>query len=213
MKELIKEFESLVGRYRKYTVFSDICTIMAITIRNSVDRHKWQEREDMYLKTIGKYNKKEIEKITKIFAMVTIELEKEPKDVLGSLYMETETGSKELGQFFTPGHVADLLGELVHDTETMRHEIDKRGSIKLMEPAVGGGVTIISYVKKMIKEGFNPQRQLYVHATDIDLTAVHMTYIQLSLLGIPATIIHGNSITLQTWDVWPTPFYILGGFI
>lgn len=212
MKELIKEFESLVGRHRKYTIFSDICAVIAITIRNSIDRSNWESREDNYLKIISKYNEKELNSIAKIFAMVTLELEKGPRDVLGRMYMESEIGSKDLGQFFTPEGVADLLSDITYDSKSMKEEIDKYGFVKLMEPAVGGGVTIISYVRKMIREGYNPQKQLYVHATDIDLTAVHMTYIQLSLLGIPATIIHGNSLTLQTWDVWPTPFYIIGGF-
>lgn len=212
MKELIKEFDSLVGRHRKYTVFSDLCAVMALTIRNSVDRNNWKEREDNYLNIISKYNEKEIKVIARIFSLVILELEKGPRDVLGRMYMESEMGSKELGQFFTPEHVADLLSELTYDNEVMKEEIDKFGYVKLMEPAVGGGVTVISYVRRMIKAGYNPQKQLYVHATDVDLAAVHMTYIQLSLLGVPATIVHGNSLTLQTWDVWATPFYILEGF-
>lgn len=30
--------------------------------------------------------------------------------------------------------------------------------------------------------------------------------IQCSLLGIPAIITHGNSLTLETWEEWETPF-------
>ena len=29
--------------------------------------------------------------------------------------------------------------------------------------------------------------------------------VQCSLLGIPAIIVHGNSLTLETWEVWETP--------
>lgn len=32
-----------------------------------------------------------------------------------------------------------------------------------------------------------------------------MSMIQMSLLGIPATIIHGNSISLEVFDVFETP--------
>ena len=37
-----------------------------------------------------------------------------------------------------------------------------------------------------------------------------MAYLQLSLFGIPAIIVHGNSLTVEQWSVWKTPAYILG---
>ena len=36
-----------------------------------------------------------------------------------------------------------------------------------------------------------------------------MTYLQLSLYGIPAVVIHGNTITQEQWSIWYTPIYIL----
>jgi len=39
-----------------------------------------------------------------------------------------------------------------------------------------------------------------------------MCCLQLSLLHIPAVIIHGNTLLLQTWSHWYTPAYILGGW-
>ena len=32
-----------------------------------------------------------------------------------------------------------------------------------------------------------------------------MAYIQLSLYGIPAVVIHGNTLTMETWSHWYTP--------
>jgi hypothetical protein len=32
-----------------------------------------------------------------------------------------------------------------------------------------------------------------------------MAYIQLSLYGIPAMVIHGNTLTMEEWDRWYTP--------
>jgi hypothetical protein len=34
--------------------------------------------------------------------------------------------------------------------------------------------------------------------------------VQLSLLHIPAIIIHGNALTLEQWGVWLTPAHVLG---
>lgn len=39
-----------------------------------------------------------------------------------------------------------------------------------------------------------------------------MSYLQLSLLHIPAVVIHGNSLSLQVWSRWHTPAHVLGGW-
>jgi hypothetical protein len=40
-----------------------------------------------------------------------------------------------------------------------------------------------------------------------------MTYLQLALYGVPAVVIHGNSITCEEFSRWYTPVYILGGWV
>ena len=47
-----------------------------------------------------------------------------------------------------------------------------------------------------------------IQATDLDVRCVHMTYLHLSLYGIPAVIVHGNTITLDEYDRWYTPAYL-----
>ena len=39
-----------------------------------------------------------------------------------------------------------------------------------------------------------------------------MCYLQLALYGIPAVVVHGNSLTLEEWSRWYTPVYILEGW-
>jgi hypothetical protein len=41
---------------------------------------------------------------------------------------------------------------------------------------------------------------------------VHMAYVQLSLLGIPAVVVHGNALSLDVWGVWYTPAHVLVGW-
>lgn len=53
---------------------------------------------------------------------------------------------------------------------------------------------------------------MVVTAQDIDLKCVHMTYLQLSLYGIPAVVIHGNTLTVEEWSRWYTPVYMLDGW-
>ena len=39
-----------------------------------------------------------------------------------------------------------------------------------------------------------------------------MTYVQLSLLHVPATVVHGNALSMEVWGTWYTPAHILGGW-
>jgi len=39
-----------------------------------------------------------------------------------------------------------------------------------------------------------------------------MAYVQLSLLGIPAVVVHGNALSLDVWGVWYTPAHVLVGW-
>jgi hypothetical protein len=53
---------------------------------------------------------------------------------------------------------------------------------------------------------------MLVEAIDLDIKAVHMCYLQLSLLGIPAIVRHGNSLSLEMFSDWITPMYVFGGW-
>lgn len=54
---------------------------------------------------------------------------------------------------------------------------------------------------------------LVIQAVDLDIQCVYMTYLNLSLYGIPAVIIHGNAITLEEYDRWYTPVYLMDRWV
>lgn len=53
---------------------------------------------------------------------------------------------------------------------------------------------------------------MVAYCCDIDIKCVYMAYIQLSLYGIPAVVVHGNSLTVEEWSKWYTPIYLLDGW-
>ena len=55
---------------------------------------------------------------------------------------------------------------------------------------------------------------LRMHATaqDIDAKAARMTYVQLSLLGVPAVVVTGNTLTLEERERWYTPAHVMFGW-
>lgn len=54
---------------------------------------------------------------------------------------------------------------------------------------------IIAAVRVLKERGVNPQRCMKVVAQDLDWKGVYMTYLQLSILGIKATVVQGDTLT------------------
>lgn len=205
MKEIIDEFKMLATHKDMWQVYKEFLELSAIAYSNICDKAQAKDREERYLEIIKTYKSGQADHIAKILALIVLEMEKDPQDILGKIFMELGLGSSWTGQVFTPQNLADMLAELSFKED----EIKERGYITVMEPAVGGGVTIIGLAKVMLKKGYNPQKQLLAICGDIDIKAVHMTYIQLSMLGIPAIVGHQDTLTQEIMSTWYTPNYIL----
>ena len=69
---------------------------------------------------------------------------------------------------------------------------------------------VIATAAAFAEEGINYQQAMHTTCIDIDATAVHMAYVQLSLLHIPAIVMHGNALSMEQWGYWLTPAHVLG---
>lgn len=212
--EIIKAIRNLSGYHSTWEVFQDFLAISSISISNCVDWGPQKEREKEYLQIINKYPPEEQSKLAEIFAVLVAELEHAsqtdgPYDVLGEVFHGLELHNKYHGQFFTPFHICEMMGRMTVGDETDK-VIQEQGYISLCEPCVGAGGMVLGFANAMQKNNLNYQTELCVTACDIDIKCVHMAYLQLSLFGIPATIIHGNSLSMEQWSVWHTPAYMLG---
>lgn len=209
MKKLL-EANTGSGRRRVAEVFRDYCELTALSFRNAVDRAEWDRNEARYLEVAGRYTRDELNRFAELTAHLAIELDHGFDDVLGGLYMSLDLGNDRLGQFFTPYEVSVLSAKLT--AQAVIDELEDRPFISMHEPSCGSGGMIIALAQVLKDAGVNPQHQLHVTAVDLDATAVHMTYVHLALLNIPALVVHGNTLTLDTVDVWPTPGHILRGW-
>lgn len=209
---IVKKFESLAHSRSTWEAFADFLELAAIAISNQCDLREFEKREAMYLRTAGKYKADELTLFCQILADVAVVLEEEPADVLGQVYMQLELSNKWAGQFFTLQALADLMGAMTLDPEGARAHIARKGYITVNDPAIGGGVTIIGFCKAMQAAGLDFRTSMHATGVDVDVKSVHMSYIQLSLLGIPAMIVHGNSLSLQEWSTWYTPAHVFGGW-
>ena len=191
-KDIIKCINSIAGKYSAYEVFTDWIRCGALSISNSlhiIHDKVWQEREQMYIDTMKKYTSEERMKMVKMFEMLVETMEYEITDVLGEIYMEADMGSKAAGQFFTPFHLSKLCAELTD------YIPDVSGKFMINEPSCGSGGMIIAAAAVLKEKGINYQQCMEVVAQDLDWKGVYMCYLQLSLIGINAVCVQGNTLS------------------
>ena len=198
-KEFIKTIQQLSYTRHKWQTWQDFTELAALSIAQATAYS--EEREETYMRTIGRYTHKEAQLIPKLLALTIQALEIKHHDFLGEMFMELELGSKWHGQFFTPYHLCLLMAELTVSKEQFEND----NIVSVNEPAVGAGAMVIALCDHLRNLKINYQRQLKIITQDTDYIACCMCYIQLSLLGCSAVIIHGNTLTLECRNYWYTP--------
>lgn len=179
------------GRHAPSIIFADWVHCAALAIQNScqmIHNRLWDEREQEYTALMKQYTPEEQQQMFRMFALLTCAFDEDPADLLGEIYMEAGCGNKGTGQFFTPFHISCMAADLVFD------DVSEEKPVILDEPSAGGGGMIIAAALALKKKGINYQRCMKVRAQDLDWRSVYMTYVQLSLLGIDAVVIQGNTL-------------------
>lgn len=202
-KRIIKEFEKLRYKHDMYTLFYDFVQMSACSFIRSTGRHR--ELEELYMDTVSKYKKEEVNTFCTILGMVIVAFEEcGINDLLGEVFMELDISNKKgRGQCFTPFSVATLCGEM--HASNVEQAIKEKGYATINDPCVGAGSMILGMAQALKSRGINYQRSMIVDCTDIDVRCVYMAYIQFTLLGIPAIIRHGDALSLETENVYKTP--------
>ena len=216
VRDISKLLEKGLYKVGAHEFLADIFECGAIAISNRFDMVQYQEREERYLRINKKYEPAIQELITEIFAKIFILLTQQINpavgfnDYLGELYMCSGTSNGKTGQFFTPYCVSKVCAECAINENVIKDAIEQDKILTLGEPTCGAGGMVIAAVDVLYnKYHFNYSRNLVVECSDIDSRCVHMTYLQLALAGVPAVIFKRDSLSMQTWERWETPAYIM----
>lgn len=203
-KSITRLLDAASYRHDRHKLFSDWVAVMAISISNSADQSRYDEREKVYMEIIRQYKKQEIDCFCEAFAHLTNLFETQGfNDWLGRVFSEMELMNGRTGQFFTPYHVALIMAQLT--LADARETIEEQGFITLSEPAVGAGSAVIASMEALAMQGIDYSSAVKVTAVDVDVRCVHMAYIQLSLLRVPAVVVHGNTLSCDEYSRWFTP--------
>lgn len=205
-KRFMNGFKMLCNSKSPYTVWSDCMALFATTVANTSIlplakeepfKSVYTGREKEYLRIINSYEKKEQKLFSQMFALLVEELELHPnQDLLGELYMMLQISNKNAGQFFTPYSVCEAMSNLTINRKELGKAVHKKGYVNICDPACGAGATLISAseICKGMFHKYNYQNHIYFVGQDIDITCVHMCYIQLSLHGLAGYVVHDNSL-------------------
>ncbi len=208
-KELVKLIEQCARRHRRHDVFRDFCELAALSISNRVDLLQYDAREARYLEIIQRYERDEVECFPRMLGCLVESLEGGHKDALGNVFEALQLSDHGKGQFLTPFEVSRMMAKMMLSGAAA--EIERQGFITLMEPAAGAGGMVIAAASALLDEGINYQQTLHATLIDIDALACHMSYVQMSLLHVPAIVIHGNALVPDTvWGHWVTPAHVMG---
>ncbi|WP_130100537.1 N-6 DNA methylase [Siccibacter turicensis] len=207
-REFIREFRHIAPYHRRWDVFSDFIALAASDL--DMARIHTAEANANAARIYASYKPDDMEKLKNLFSLLVDALTAQFQDFLGSVFMELELGSGDMGQYFTPYPVSQLLTGVL--TGDMHAQLKTCPYITLSEPTSGAGGMVIAYAEAMRDAGLNPSEQLLVITTDIDPVAADMTFIQLSLLGIPAIVHTGNTLSLQVSRTRCTPVYYINDF-
>ena len=93
--EIVKKINEMAKYYSAHQVFRDWIEVYALSIANCCEPEGtlvFEKREQQYLSTINKYKKEEIDGFADLGGMLTLALEKDMSDILGSVYMGIGTG-------------------------------------------------------------------------------------------------------------------------
>lgn len=206
-----REFIKLVGdlaRSRNHReVFDDFLELSFCAIAKTTypPRHERAEAlEARYMETINRHEPDYIRAMPKLLGCAAGALASgEGGDFLGRVSGELGALNEHAGQFFTPFDMSKLMAEMV--LGDVSETVERQGFVTIHEPACGAGGMILAAADVIAEQDLDPRRVMYVEAVDISHTAYKMTYLQLSLRGIPATVVHGDTLNLDKWDAQHTP--------
>jgi type I restriction-modification system DNA methylase subunit len=138
---------------------------------------------------------------------VTVGLEEGLHDFMGPVFMET-ISNPHVGQFFTPDELGRLMAEMTAVPDLVE-KLSTQDHVTAMEPAGGTGGMVLAVSRALADRGLDFSRRVAWRVVELDRAAYWGCYIQLSLAGVNAEVINGNSLTLEVFDQAITPVRLL----
>jgi len=200
-KQLLNLLESFDYHENMDRKFKEMCNVIAYSLASVHNFHIHEEIK----KLLSNIPESTLHIYEKCLDVIVNALQEEYQDFLGSFFEQNEMFNKHKGQFFTPYHISLLSAKMAFSPDSIK----RKGIMKINEPSGGSGGMVIAFAQTVLENNYNPSADIFAELWDIDELCFFMAYIQISLLGIPARIIWGNTLELRPFQVLYTPVYFL----
>ena len=216
-----KDIADILGSVRDrdhYTVVRDFFELSAISIRNNFDHgNEYPNLEKRYKEIAQGYKKEYLEGFATALGMLGKKIQDAVNgnapfaDWAGELYMDSGTSNGKAGQFFTPYSVSQCMARINFPKDEVLAKLgsDPNRVLTIYEPTCGAGGLIVAAIDALNEAGVNYSWNAFVDCGDIDPRCVHMTYVTLSLLGVPAVVRLGDALMMEYRQAWFTPAYLI----
>jgi type I restriction-modification system DNA methylase subunit len=189
--EVSKYFDQLGRRHDLSSVFNELLTMAICSYHRTNIQSRLQVKdaanEELYMKTIAKYEIDEINTFPKILGCLHLQVHNEPySDVLGEYFMQNITHGQN-GQFFTPGPICEMMAKMQNGEESIENN-------RVHDPACGSGRTLLAFAKH------NPNN--YFFGADNSNTCAKMTALNFFLNGMSGEVAWMNSLSMEWYGGW-----------
>lgn len=182
MKKFSDILEKLAYSHNRSNVFDDFLQMAVCALSLGT-------QEELYFKTIKKYEAIDLQKFAEAFALLVAEMDNEGeglRDCLGDYFQEFISGGHN-GQFFTPSPLCEMMAKITIPESSEAGET-------VADCACGSGRTLLAAAKQ--------NRFLNFNAADVSLTCCLMTLINLCLNNLEGIVSWMDSLSLKIWGQW-----------
>lgn len=202
--DFLKLVDGLARSRSHRDVFHDFleCAFCAFISPLTSPGEKRDDIEARYLKVINS-DKEYPARFPELLAIAAAGID-EHIDFLGPVSGHLGSLNAAQGQFFTPWELSRSMAAMTIDEDGVKRAVEKNGFITMLEPAIGAGAMALAAAERVRELGFDPGIHLWLTGIDVSLPCVKMAYLQLTLRGVAADVVHGNGLSLEQWGRYPT---------
>lgn len=163
------------------------------------------QREEDYFHAIRGWTSEELQPFGDVLGQLILDMDAaDYTDVIGPAYeaFEGKGNKQRTGSFYTPPSLTDLIARLQTPTAVW----PERGPLTVHEPAGGSGGMLLALVRELRGLGAPPQ-SIRIQTWDVNRLACDMAYLNLTLHGVPAEVVWGDTLRLEVSGSWRNVWY------
>lgn len=203
----VKQFVALarsIKGHKPFRVFDDWCEIMfcaiaAVTARTPERAAELMRQQEQ---ASAKYTQQDIRAMEAMLGVAQAALSKGGRDFLGEACGLMGALDGGVGQFFTPFEVSQMLVRMT--APDIAAIVRDQGHFRGADPAAGSGGLLVALADHCESVGVD-LRDVFVEGVELVPSTYHMLFVQLSLRGVAARAVCGNTLTQQVQQSAYTP--------